>query len=374
MEKTTQISKTEGALRPQKGLRRALAPAITALLSLAVAVGCQSKAEGDGTSASGASTGGGPVVERTILNVSYDPTRGLYEDYNAWFVQHWKETSGEKLSVEVSHGGSGRQARSVIDGLQADVVTLALAPDIDVIAEKAGLLNADWATEFASQSAPYTSAIVFLVRKGNPKNIRDWNDLVRGDVSIIHPNPKTSGGARWGFMAAWGYALHQPGGSEESAREYLRKFFQAVPVLDSGARGSTTTFARNGIGDVLVSWENEAHLLQAEMPNEGFEIVIPSESILAIPPVAIVDKVVDARGTRDVATAYLQGLYSDEGQRIAGRHSYRPSNPTILAEFKERFPDLKLFTIEEIGGSWADAQERFFGDGGVFDQIYVPQR
>lgn len=373
MEKTTPNLNAAPAARRAKGIQRLIAPAMTALVSLVVAAGCQSNGAGsEASTAEGAA--GGATVERTLLNVSYDPTRGLYEEYNAWFSEQWKSKTGEKLTIEVSHGGSGRQARSVIDGLQADVVTLALAPDIDVIAEKAGLLNADWATEFENQSAPYTSAIVFLVRKGNPKNIRDWNDLVRGDVSIIHPNPKTSGGARWGFMAAWGYALRQPGATEESAREYLRKFFQAVPVLDSGARGSTTTFARNGIGDVLVSWENEAHLLRAEMPAEGFEIVIPSVSILAIPPVAIVDKVVDARGTRELATEYLKGLYSDEGQRLAGRHSYRPSNPAILAEFKERFPDLTLFTIEEVAGSWTEAQERFFGDGGVFDQIYVPQR
>ena len=320
----------------------------------------------------GSSSGGEGA--RTLLNVSYDPTRGFYEEYNAWFSSQWKARTSETLTVEVSHGGSGSQARAVVDGLQADVVTLALAPDIDLLVEHGGLLDAGWSGELPNQSAPYTSTIVFLVRKGNPKGIHDWGDLVRGDVSIVHPNPKTSGGARWGFMAAWGYALRQSGGDEGSARDYVRKFFAAVPVLDSGARGSTTTFARNGIGDVLVSWENEAHLLQAEMPAEGFEIVIPSVSILAIPPVAIVDKVVDARGTRDLAQAYLEGLYSEEGQRIAARHSYRPSNASVLAEFSARFPGLELFTIEEVGGSWSEAQARFFGDGGVFDQIYAPQR
>jgi sulfate transport system substrate-binding protein len=307
----------------------------------------------------------------SLLNVSYDPTRELYQDFNTAFAKQLKAKSGDDLKVKQSHGGSGKQARSVIDGLEADIVTLALAYDIDEIADR-GLLAKDWQKRLPHNSSPYTSTIVFLVRKGNPKGIKDWNDLARPGVSVISPNPKTSGGARWNYLAAWGYALKQPGGNEATAREFLVKIFKNIPVLDSGARGSTTTFVERGIGDVLIAWENEAILAIKELGPEKFDIVAPAISILAEPPVAIVDKVVDKRGTRKVAEAYLQYLYSDEGQEIAARNFYRPASEKIAAKYAAQFPKVKLFTINDVFGSWAKAQKAHFSDGGSFDQIYQP--
>ncbi len=304
-----------------------------------------------------------------LLNVSYDPTRELYQDYNTAFTRYWQKKTGQNITIKQSHGGSGKQARSVIDGLEADVVTLALAYDIDEI-QKKGLINAGWQKRLPNNSAPYTSTIVFLVRKGNPKNIHDWNDLVRPGVTVITPNPKTSGGARWNYLAAWGYALRQKGGSEASARAFVSRLFQNVPILDSGARGSTTTFVQRGIGDVLLAWENEAFLAINELGPDKFEIITPSVSILAEPPVAVVDKVVSKHKTRTVAEAYLKYLYSDEGQKIAAKHFYRPINKKIAAA-ASRLPKLKLFTINEVFGDWPKAQKTHFSDGGVFDQIYA---
>jgi len=302
-----------------------------------------------------------------LLNVSYDPTRELYQEFNAAFARHWKAKTGEAVSVKASHGGSGKQARSVIDGLDADVVTLALAADIDAIADKAKLLPADWQQRLPQHSAPYTSTIVFLVRKGNPKAIRDWDDLARAGVSVITPNPKTSGGARWNYLAAWGYALKKTG-SEAKAQEFVGAIYRNVPVLDAGARGSTTTFVERGIGDVLLAWENEALLALQELGPDRFDIVAPSVSIRAEPPVALIDKVVDKRGTRAVAQAYLDYLYSPEGQDIAGRHHYRPTDAAAAAKYAKQFPRLELFGIELFGG-WAQAQKTHFADGGVFDRI-----
>ncbi|MDX9740579.1 MAG: sulfate ABC transporter substrate-binding protein [Gammaproteobacteria bacterium] len=305
-----------------------------------------------------------------LLNVSYDPTRELYADYNKAFAAHWKEKSGQDVHVRQSHGGAGKQARAVIDGLEADVVTLALAYDIDAIHEKAGLIPADWQSRLPHNSAPYTSTIVFLVRKGNPKNIRDWDDLVKPGVGVITPNPKTSGGARWNYLAAWAYGL-QKYGSEDAARDFVAKLYKNVPVLDSGARGSTTTFVQRGIGDVFLSWENEAFLALNELGPDKFEIVLPSLSILAEPPVTIVDRNVDKHGTREVAQAYLDFLYSPEGQRLAAKHYYRPREPQHASvKDRERFPELNLVTIDEVFGGWQKAQKTHFGDGGVFDQIY----
>jgi sulfate/thiosulfate-binding protein len=310
-------------------------------------------------------------AESSILNVSYDPTRELYQDFNAAFAKYWKGKTGEQLTIKASHGGSGKQARAVIDGLEADVVTLALAYDIDEIAEKGKLLPADWQKRLPHNSAPYTSTIVFLVRKGNPKNIKDWDDLVRPGIAVITPNPKTSGGARWNFLAAWGYAQKKYG-SDAKAKEFIAALYKNVPVLDSGARGSTTTFVERGIGDVLLAWENEAFLAVKELGPEKVEIVVPSVSILAQPPVAVVDKVVDKRGTRKVAQAYLEYLYSEEGQDIAGKNFYRPIDPKLVAKYEKLFPKVNLFTIDEAFGGWQKAQKSFFADNGVFDQIYQP--
>lgn len=307
---------------------------------------------------------------RELLNVSYDPTREFFADYNVVFRRYWKSVSGEDLSVRQSHGGSGKQARSVIDGLSADIVTLALAYDIDEIASRGRLLPSDWQKRLPDNSAPYTSTIVFLVRKGNPKNIRDWNDLVKSGVSVITPNPKTSGGARWNYLAAWEYGRRSSGGSEEKAGDFVRRFLGNVPVLDSGARGSTTTFVQRGIGDVLVTWENEAFLARKEFGGGKFEIVTPSVSILAEPPVAVIDRVVDKNGTRKVAEAYLNHLYSDEAQELAAKHFYRPRNQSVLAKYSGTFPALELFTIDGAFGGWQQAQKRHFSDGGTFDQIY----
>ena len=308
-------------------------------------------------------------AEFSLLNVSYDPTRELYQDFNKAFAAHWKSKSGEDLKIKQSHGGSGKQARAVIDGLQADVVTLALAYDIDEVAQR-GLIAKDWQKRLPHSSTPYSSTIVFLVRKGNPKGIKDWGDLVLPGLSVITPNPKTSGGARWNHLAAWGYAIKQPGGNEKSAQEFLSKIYKNVPVLDSGARGSTTTFIERGIGDVLLTWENEALLAIKELGPEKVEIVVPSVSVLAEPPVTVVDKVVDRRGTRKQAEAYLQYLYTEEGQEIAAQNYYRPTNEKVAKKYAAQFPKVKLLTIDEIAGGWTKAQRTHFADGGVFDQIY----
>jgi sulfate/thiosulfate-binding protein len=307
----------------------------------------------------------------TLLNVSYDPTRELYQDYNAAFAKYWKAKTGDSVSVKQSHGGSGKQARSVIDGIESDVVTLALAYDIDEIAERSKLIAPDWQKRLKHNSTPYSSTYIFLVRKGNPKGIKDWSDLIKPGVSVITANPKTSGGARWGYLAAYGYALKQPGGSDAKAKDFIAKVFANVPVLDSGARGSTVTFAERGIGDVLLAWENEAYLSLKEFGADKFDVVYPPISILAEPPVAVVDKVVDKRGTREVAQAYLEYLYSPEGQDIAARNFYRPTDPTVAARYAKNFPAVKLFTIDDTFGGWAKAQKTHFADGGVFDQIYT---
>jgi sulfate transport system substrate-binding protein len=304
----------------------------------------------------------------SLLNVSYDPTRELYADFNRAFAAKYKADTGKAVGIKQSHGGSGRQARSVIDGLGADVVTLALAYDIDAIADK-GLIASDWQKRLPQNSSPYTSTIVLLVRAGNPKKIKDWDDLVRPDVKVITPNPKTSGGARWNYLAAWGYAKNKYG-SDVKAKEFIRAVFKNVPVLDTGARGSTITFVERGVGDVFISWENEAFLAINELGKDKFEIVVPSVSILAEPPVTIVDKVVDRKGTRAAAEAYLKYLYSDEGQRIAGRHYYRPRDPEVAKRFAEIFPNVNLFTIDEEFGGWRNAQKTHFEDKGVFDEIY----
>ena len=309
------------------------------------------------------------LAQSTLLNVSYDPTRELYQDFNAAFAKHWKEKTGETLSVKQSHGGSGKQARTVIDGLEADVVTLALGGDVDAIA-KAGLIAPDWQKRLASNSAPYTSTIVFLVRKGNPKGIKDWADLARPGVEVVTPNPKTSGGARWNYLAAWASALKQPAGDEAKARDLVTRIYKNTKVLDSGARGSTTTFVERNIGDVLIAWENEAFLAIKELGPDKLELVTPAVSILAEPSVSVVDKEVDKRGTRKLATAYLEYWYTPEGQQIAARNYYRPRDEKILAQFSDRFAKATLVTIDDVFGGWSKAQETHFKDGGLFDQIY----
>jgi sulfate/thiosulfate-binding protein len=311
------------------------------------------------------------AAEVTLLNVSYDPTRELYVDYNAAFAKYWKAKTGQDVKINQSHGGSGKQARSVIDGLSADVVTLALAADIDAVATQGKLLPINWASRLADNSSPYTSTIVFLVRKGNPKGIKDWNDLIRPGVAVITPNPKTSGGARWNYLAAWGWALKQPGGNDATAKEFVRKLYKNVPVLDTGARGSTTTFVQRGLGDVLLAWENEALLAIKELGADKLQLVVPTVSVLAEPPVAVVDKVVLRRGTREVAQAYLQYLYSKEGQEIVAKNYYRPRDPEVAARYAAQYPRLNLVTIADFGG-WSKAQPTHFGEGGVFDQIYAP--
>jgi sulfate/thiosulfate-binding protein len=310
------------------------------------------------------------AADLTLLNVSYDPTRELYQEFNAAFAKQWAAKTGDKVTIRQSHGGSGKQARTVIDGLTADVVTLALAYDIDEISAKARLLPPDWQKRLPRNSSPYTSTIVFLVRKGNPKHIKDWDDIARPGISVVTPNPKTSGGARWNYLAAWGYALKNFGNDEAKAKEFVAKIYKNVPVLDSGARGSTTTFVERGIGDVLLAWENEAFLAVKELGPEKVDIVVPSISILAEPPVTLVDKVADKHGTRKVAQAYLEYLYSEEGQDIAGRNFYRPTDPKVAAKYSDQFPKINLFRIDEVFGGWQKAQKTHFADGGVFDQIY----
>jgi len=311
------------------------------------------------------------VAQRvTLLNVSYDPTRELFQDYNAVFAKYWKAKTGQDVIVQQSHGGSSKQARAVIDGLDADVVTLALAYDIDAISDKAHLLPSTWQSRLPNNSSPYTSTIIFLVRKGNPKKIKDWDDLVRPGISVITPNPKTSGGARWNYLAAWGYALRKSGGNESKARDFVSKLFANVPVLDSGARGSTTTFVERGMGDVLIAWENEVLLGANDLGKDKFEVVVPSTSILCEPVVSVVDKVVDKKGTRAVAQAYLEYLYSSEGQEIAAKRYYRPRSAVVLKKYAAQFPNIKLFTIADIAGDWKKAQAKHFADGAIFDQVY----
>ena len=317
------------------------------------------------------SVGSVHAAQIELLHVSYDPTRELYQEYNGAFAKYWKAQSGDEVVVSQSHGGSGKQARAVADGLEADVVSLALAYDINAIS-RSGLIAPDWQQRLANHSAPFTSTVVFLVRKGNPKQIKDWGDLTRDDIAIITPNPKTSGGARWNYLAAWGYALKQSG-SEAGAKEYIRQLYQRVKVLDSGARGGTTSFVGRGLGDVLLAWENEAYLvLNQPGARDQFELVTPSLSILAEPPVAVVDKVAKKHGTEAVAKAYLEHLYSTEGQQIAGKHYYRPSNPAVAAQYAQQFAKLELFTVQELEGDWDQAQKKHFARGGVFDQIYQP--
>ena len=338
-------------MTPRSPLRRWFAAAALTTLALA------------GTSAH--------AKDITLLNVSYDPTRELYVEFNKAFSTYWQKKTGDTVSVKQSHGGSGKQARSVIDGIDADVVTLALAYDIDEIAERAKVLPADWQKRLAHNSTPYTSTIIVLVRKGNPKGIKDWSDIVKPGVSVITSNPKTSGGARWAYLAAYGWALKQPGATDAKARDYIAKVYSAVPVLDSGARGATVTFAERGIGDVLLAWENEAYLSLKEFGADKFDVVYPGSSILAEPPVAVVDKNVDKKGTRAVAQAYLEYLYTPEGQEIAARNFYRPTDPKVAAASAKQFPKLALFTIEDVFGGWTKAQKTHFADGGVFDQIYT---
>jgi sulfate transport system substrate-binding protein len=309
------------------------------------------------------------AADIALLNVSYDPTRELYQDVNTAFARDWKAKTGDNVKIRQSHGGSGKQARAVLDGLEADVVTLALAYDIDALAER-GLVAKDWQKREALNAAPYTSTIVFLVRKGNPKGIHDWNDLVKPGVAVITPNPKTSGGARWNHLAAWGYALKLPGGTQATATDFLKKLYRNVPVLDSGARGATTTFVERGIGDVLIAWENEAYLAVKELGPGKFDIITPSVSILAEPPVAVVDKVVDKRGTRKVSEAYLKFLYTDAAQDIIAKNYYRPATPKAAAKFANQFAKVKLFTINDVAGNWTEAQKTHFADGGLFDRIY----
>jgi sulfate transport system substrate-binding protein len=313
-----------------------------------------------------------PAKDVELLNVSYDPTRELYEEYNKAFAAYWLKKTGDKVTIKQSHGGSGKQARSVIDGLQADVVTLALAADIDAVSD-AKLTAKNWASRLPENSTPYTSTIVFVVKKGNPKGIKDWSDLIKPGVGVIAPSPKTSGGARWVYLAGWGWALKQPGGNDATARDYITKLYKHVPVLDSGARGATVTFAQRGIGDVLLAWENEAFLALKEFGSDKFEIVVPTVSVLAEPPVTVVDKFAEKHGTRDLARAYLEYLYSDEGQTIAAKNFYRPRNKAILAKYESTLPHIKtLVTIQDFGG-WTKAQKTHFGEGGTFDQIYKPE-
>ena len=310
------------------------------------------------------------AAEVTLLNVSYDPTRELYQDFNAAFSKYWQAKTGETVSVKASHGGSGKQARGIIDGLEADVATLALAADIDALAKNGNLVPANWQSRLKSNSSPYTSTIVLLVRKGNPKNIKDWSDLIKPGVAVITPNPKTSGGARWNYLAAWGYGLKHNANDQAKAKEFVGKLYANVPVLDSGARGSTTTFVERGIGDVLITWENEAYLALKELGPEKFEIVNPSLSILAEPPVTVVDKYADKHGTRKVAEAYLNYLYTPEGQEIAAKNYYRPTDAKVAAKYAKQFPKLNLITIDAVFGGWPRAQKEHFADGGTFDQIY----
>ena len=350
--------------------KKILSALLGATLFMGVLTGC---GNGSASKESASNTANDNKKSIELLNVSYDPTRELYTDFNKSFTKYWKDKTGQDVTINQSHGGSGKQGRSVIEGLEADVVTLALAYDIDAI-EDAGLIDKGWQDEFEDNSSPYTSTIVFLVRKGNPKNIKDWDDLVKDDVSIVTPNPKTSGGARWNYLAAWAYGLNKFNNDEEKVKDFIGKLYKNVEILDSGARGATTSFVERGIGDVLLAWENEAYLSLDEFGEDEFEIVVPSISILAEPPVAIVDKVAEKKGTTEVAKAYLEYLYSDEGQRIAAKNYYRPRNEKIAEEYKDTFKDVNLVTIDDVFGGWREAQKKHFADGGIFDQIYVPSK
>jgi sulfate transport system substrate-binding protein len=343
--------------------RRGAAAALVLL-----ALGCGKK---NGTDGAGSSEQGAGDIE--LLNVSYDPTREFYTEFNRSFGEKWKSEHGQNVRVKQSHGGSGKQARAVIDGLEADIVTLALAYDIDALASRGKLIPTDWQKRLESNSAPYTSTIVLLVRKGNPKQIKDWDDLVKPGIQVITPNPKTSGGARWNYLAAWGHAARKPGGSEASARKFVEQLFRNVPVLDSGARGATTTFIERGIGDVLITWENEALLAVKEIGRDKFELIVPSVSILAEPPVAVIDKYADKHRTRAAAEAYLKHLYSPEGQELAAKHHFRPRDANVVKKYEAKFPKVELLTIDDAFGGWAKAQKTHFDDGGVFDQIYKPK-
>jgi sulfate transport system substrate-binding protein len=341
------------------------------VLGLSLGLAACNKSEAKQDAAGSVASTAAPV---TLLNVSYDPTRELYTDFNAHFAKKWQAEHQQKVTINQSHGGGGKQARAVIDGLEADVVTLAVAYDVDQLHAKAKLIPQNWQSRLEQNSSPYTSTIVFVVRQGNPKQIKDWNDLTKDGVKVITPNPKTSGGARWNYLAAWGYALKQPGGDDSKAQAFVEKIYKNVPVLDSGARGSTTTFVERGIGDVLVTWENEALLSVKELGKGKFEVVVPSVSILTEPPVTVVDKVADKHGTRAVAEAYLKELYSPEGQEIAAKHYYRPRNADILAKHRDTFPAIQLFTVDELFGGWSKAQPTHFNDGGLFDKIYKPSK
>ncbi len=344
-----------------------------ALALVALGAGCNKSADASG--APGGSANAKPAAQEvTLLNVSYDPTREFYGDYNQLFAEHWKKEKGQAVTVKQAHGGSGKQARAVIDGLEADVVTLALAYDVDALFKKGKLIPENWRTRLPEGSAPYTSTIVFVVRKGNPKNLKDWSDLIKPGVQVIAPNPKTSGGARYVYLGAWGYALKQPGADETKAKDFVGKLYGNVPVLDSGARGSTTTFTERNIGDALLTWENEAALTLKEAGAEKVEVVVPSISILAEPPVSVVDKVVDKKGTREVAEAYLKYLYEPAAQELAVKHHYRPRNADVAQKHAAEFPKLALFTVDETFGGWDKAQKTHFDDGGVFDEIYKPKK
>ncbi|MDP4098009.1 sulfate ABC transporter substrate-binding protein [Paenibacillus sp. P96] len=353
--------------RYKQSILISLSVVVTALLAA-----CGGNAAKNDAAASPEGASGAASAEVELLNVSYDPTRELYEAYNKAFAAHWEQEEGQKVTIKQSHGGSGKQSRSVLDGLEADVVTLALGYDIDALQQK-GIIQEGWQSKYEHNSSPYTSTIVLLVREGNPKGIKDWNDLIKDGVEVITPNPKTSGGARWNYLAAWGYALKQNNNDEAKAQAFVKELFTHVPVLDSGARGATTTFVERGIGDVLIAWENEALLSVQELGDDKFDIVYPSVSILAEPPVAVVDKVVDKKGTRNVAEAYLKYLYSEEGQTIAAENYYRPTLDSVAERFKDSFPQLELFTLQDVFGTWQETQEKHFNDGGIFDQIYVPQ-
>lgn len=342
---------------------------LTTVLVCWTLVGC-SQDTGQSANQNGqANAESGKPIE--LLNVSYDPTRELYQEFNEEFAKHWEEETGQKVTIQQSHGGSGKQARSVIDGLEADVVTLALAYDIDEIGNKRGIISEDWQSELEDNSTPYTSTIVFLVREGNPKDIQDWDDLIREDVSVITPNPKTSGGARWNYLAAWAYAGKQFNGEEEKVKSFVKELYENVEVLDSGARDSTNTFVQRGIGDVLIAWENEAYLAINELGEDQFDIVNPSISILAEPPVAVVDKIAEKKGTTEVAEAYLKYLYTEKGQEIAAQNYYRPRNAKVLEKYADQFAKIELVTVDEEFGGWKQAQETHFNDGGTFDQIYL---
>lgn len=355
----------------KKVLKQGVLIGLTMMLTAALTACGAEKTETVATANGEAPASGSSKPSVELLNVSYDPTRELYDQYNKAFAAHWEKEQGQKVTFKQSHGGSGKQSRSVIDGLEADVVTLALGYDIDAI-RQAGLINEGWESKFEHNSAPYTSTIVFLVRKGNPKGIKDWPDLIKEGVEVITPNPQTSGGARWNYLAAWGYALKVNHNDEAKAQEFVKELFTHVPVLDSGARGATTTFVERGIGDVLLAWENEAYLSINELGPDKFEIVNPSVSILAEPPVAVVDKNVDKRGTREVAEAYLQYLYSEEGQTIAAENYYRPTLASVADKYKDKFPAIELFTLKDVFGTWEETQTKHFNDGGIFNQIYVP--